>query len=415
MRRDLTDVFLRNLKPPQRGRSEIRDSKVRGLVLRMTPTGAATWSVRALLRDGRHTRVNLGTYPALSLAEARKVALAALARIHQGSDLVAEKRTARAARKAALAEASVAERLTQWQQTKASRWSDRYAAEVKRLVEREIVPALGTKPLRMTTREDWTALVARKRASAPVVAGHLYRVASSFLHHAEAEGWIDSPILPRKGAARLAPPPPPRERALSDDELIAVWIASATEPPKSRAFVRLLILTGCRRAEAAGITTGEVDRAAGLWRLPGTRTKNRRPHLMPLCELALAELDAVWPEHAEEAGDDWRLLGAHGSAFVGFSKLKARIDAKATLAAPWCWHDLRRTCRSGMARLGIDRLHAARALNHVSAQSRLERTYDTHDYEAEVIAALRRWQAHVASLVMPAPGAAIVPLRRSRT
>jgi integrase len=135
---------------------------------------------------------------------------------------------------------------------------------------------------------------------------------------------------------------------------------------------------------------------------------------MPLCDLALAELDAVWPEHAEEAGDDWCLLGAHGSAFVGFSKLKSRIDAKANIA-PWCWHDLRRTCRSGMARLGIDRLHAERALNHVSAQSRLERIYDTHDYEAETLAALRRWQAHVASLVAPLPGAEVVPLRRSRT
>jgi integrase len=414
MRRDLTDVFLRNLKPPQRGRIEIRDTKVRGLVLRLTPTGAASWSLRALLRDGRHTRVTLGTYPALSLAEARKVALAALARIHRGDDLVSEKRSARSARKAMAAEATVAERLAEWQQAKTSRWSDRHAAEVARLVEREIVPAIGRKPLRATTREDWTGLVAKRRVEAPALAALLYRVCAAFLNHAEAAGWIDTPLLPRKGAARLAPPPPPRERALSDDELVAIWNASATEPPKSRAFVRLLLLTGCRRAEAAGIKTDEIDRSAGIWRLPAERSKNRRPHIMPLCDLALAELDAVWPEPAEEAGSDWRLLGAHGSAFVGFSKLKKRIDAKANLA-PWCWHDLRRTVRTGLARLGVDRLHAERALNHVSGQSRLERTYDTHDYEAETLAALRRWQAHVASLVMPAPGAEIVPLRRSRS
>jgi integrase len=312
------------------------------------------------------------------------------------------------------AEATVAERLAQWRGAKTARWSDRYAAEVKRLVEKEILPTLGTRPLRATKREDWTALVARKRTSAPALAAHLYRIASSFLNHAEAAGWIDSPILPRKGAARLAPPPPPRERALSDDELVAVWNASATEPPKARAVVRLLILTGCRREEAAGITTGEVDREAGIWRLPGTRTKNGCAHVMPLCALALAELNRVWPEHGDEAGGDWRLLGKGGNAFAGFSKLKARIDAKAGLA-PWHWHDLRRTVRTGLARLGVDRLHAERALNHVSGQSRLERTYDTHDYEAETLAALRRWQAHVASLVAPAPRAEIVPLRRART
>jgi integrase len=414
MRRDLTDVFLRTLKPPQRGRIEIRDTKVRGLVLRMTPTGAASWSLRVLLRDNRHTRVTLGTYPALSLAEARRSALDALARIHKGADPVAEKRAARAARKAMATEATVAERLTQWQAARASRWSDRHAAEVARLVKREIVPAIGAKPLRATSREDWTALVAKRRVEAPALAALLYRIASSFLSYGETAGWIDTPLLPRKGASRLAPPPPPRERALSDDELIAIWTASATEPAKARAFVRLMILTACRRAEAAGITTGEVDRSAGIWRLPAKRSKNRRAHVMPLCDLALAELDAVWPEHAEEAGNDWRLLGAHGSAFVGFSKLKKRIDAKANIA-PWCWHDLRRTVRTGLARLGVDRLHAERALNHVSAQSRVEKTYDTHDYEAETLAALRRWQSHLAALVAPSPGAAIVPLRRSRT
>jgi integrase len=151
-----------------------------------------------------------------------------------------------------------------------------------------------------------------------------------------------------------------------------------------------------------------------LWRLPGARTKNKRPHVMPLCPLALAELAAVWPAHGDEAGNDWRLLGTHGNGFVGFSKLKARVDSKAGIA-PWRWHDLRRTVRTGLARLGVDRLHAERALNHVSGQSRLERTYDTHDYEAETLAALRRWQAHVASLVLPAPGAEVVPLRRTRT
>jgi integrase len=414
MKRDLNDSFLANLKAPEGGRLEVWDTRVSGLVWRLTKTGAASWCVRLRTKDGKRTRPTLGTWPAVGVREARKRALAAIAAIQAGRDPAAEKREARAARKAMTAEATVAERLAQWQEAKAARWSDSYAAEVKRLVAREILPALGTKPLRMTTREDWTALVARKRASAPVVAAHIYRIASSFLHHAEAEGWISALPLPRKGAARLAPPPPPRERALSDDELVAVWRASESESPKPRAFVRLLLLTGARREEVAGITTGEVDREAGLWRLPGTRTKNGRAHVLPLCALALAELDAIWPKHGDEAGDDWRLLGASGNAFAGFSKLKARIDAKAGIA-PWRWHDLRRTVRTGLARLGVDRLACELALNHVSAQSRLERVYNQHDYQAETLAALKRWQSHVASLVAPAPGAEIVPLRRPRT
>jgi len=172
-----------------------------------------------------------------------------------------------------------------------------------------------------------------------------------------------------------------------------------------------LILTGCRRDEAAGIATGEVDRAAGLWRLPASRAKNNREHVMPLCALALAAIAETWPEHGDDAGEDWRLLGTGGGAFSGFSRLKRRVDAKAGVA-DWRWHDLRRTCRTGLARLGVDRLHAERAIAHISGQSTLERTYDRHDYEAETLAALRRWQHHVASLVAPSPGAEILPMRR---
>jgi hypothetical protein len=119
-----------------------------------------------------------------------------------------------------------------------------------------------------------------------------------------------------------------------------------------------------------------------------------------LCPLALAELRNVWPTHSDaHAGPDRRLLGRKvGGGFRGFGRLKARIDA-ATALDGWRWHDLRRTARTGMTRLGVPRDHAEAAINHVSGRSRLERTYDRHDYAAEVVGALGRWQAHVAELV----------------
>ena len=79
---------------------------------------------------------------------------------------------------------------------------------------------------------------------------------------------------------------------------------------------------------------------------------------------------------------------------------------------PWRIHDLRRTARSGMARLGVPRDHAEAALNHLSARSALERTYDRHDYGPEIVAALTLWQGHVAGLVGQA--AVVVPLAEAR-
>jgi integrase len=237
-------------------------------------------------------------------------------------------------------------------------------------------------------------------------------VLSSFLAHAEAAGWIAAHPLPRKGAALLAPDAAPRERVLTDAELRALWRASEGLNPKPRAFVRLLILTAAREMEVADIAFGEMDLAARRWTIPQARTKNGSSYAVPLCPLAVAEIAAVWPEHGASAKPHRRLLGAvDGGGLRGFSKLKARLDARSGVMA-WRWHDLRRTARTGMTKLGVARDHAEAAINHVSGRSRLERTYDRHDYAEEAAAALALWQAHVAGLV--GQGGEVVPLADRR-
>ena len=102
-----------------------------------------------------------------------------------------------------------------------------------------------------------------------------------------------------------------------------------------------------------------------------------------------------------------------GSGLRGFSPLKRRVDTLTGITA-WRWHDLRKSTRTGLTRLGVSRDHAEAVLNHVSGRSALERTYDLHDYAPEVIAALARWQAHVAGLVTDAPMIGeVVALRRA--
>ena len=124
--------------------------------------------------------------------------------------------------------------------------------------------------------------------------------------------------------------------------------------------------------------------AGGAYHVSGT--KNGIGYTVPLSPLALAEIGAVWPE--EEPTPDHRLLGRlAGSGFKGFGKLKARVDAPPKVTG-WRWHDLRRTARTGMTRLGVPRDHAEAAINHVSGRSALERTYDRHDHKTEIVTAL---------------------------
>ncbi len=440
-KRLLNDAWLRAVQPPADGRLEVGDTHVPGLVFRLTKAGAASWVFRGRTRDGRSTRIKLGDYlpgkvdSGMSLGAAREAARDAAAALRTGGDPVEEKRQARAdriRRKAAAAEAAgetVYARIAEWRAAReadpSAPWSPRYAAEVGRVCDQAVIPILGAKLLRDTTRQDWTGLIQgwkrtvttrrkrpaeKRKAGAPVKDGvgasaFLYRTVSAFLNFAEAQGWIDTPLLPRKGAGLIAPPPPARERVLTDAEIVAVWKAADRESPKLRAFVRLLILTAAREAEVADMEAGEIDLAAGRWRIPGARTKNGIGYTVPLSAQAVAEIRAVWPE--DEPPADAKILGrVAGSGFKGFGKLKLRTD-KAAKVAGWRWHDLRRTARTGMTRLGVPRDHAEAAINHVSGRTKLERTYDRHDYADEVIAALTLWQAHVAGLL--GQSAAVVP------
>jgi integrase len=397
MRHELTDAFIRALKPPALGRVEVWDSKQPLLLLRVTATGVASWSVRTRTADGKRTRPGLGRWPQMGIAAARKAARAVLTEIEKGSDPVADRRAAEANRQARLNAPTVKQRLAEWQDARQPYWSNVYAGDVARFCNNEIIPVLGARVLTETQREDWTALVSRKRKQSASSAANLYRIASSFLNHAEAAGWIAHALLPRKGASLLAPPVAARARTLTDAELVAIWRAADGMPPKPRAFIHLLVMTAARRQEVADIATGEVDLDCGLWSIPATRTKNGLGIAVPLHPLVIAELRVIWPAH--ECGPNWKLLGAIvGSGLSGFSKVKARVDA-ACGVPEWHVHDLRRSARTGMARLGISSEHAEAALNHVSGRSALARVYDRHDYRSEIIAALSRWQAHIASLL----------------
>ncbi len=410
MKAALSDAWLRAVKPPTAGRIEVRDSRQPGLVVRFS-TGIVSFAARGRRPDGREARITLGEWPTLSLAQARVEARAALVNLARGGDPVAERRALRLARHARESEPNVAVRLAEWQAAHEQRWSPRYAAEVRRICQRQIIPVLGTTVLREASREAWTKCIGAVAKQTPGQGGFLFRTCASFLAHAEAHGWIDTHPLPRRGANRIAPNVASRSRVLSDTELLKVWHAADALSARALAFVHLLVMTGCRASEAAGIAVGEIDLDAGLWRLPPERTKNGKPHTMPVPAAMLEELQGLVPDGADGR---YRLLGAvPGGALSGFSKLKRQLDERSGVTS-WRFHDLRRVTRSGLSALGIANDVAELCLNHTLPGGALRSIYDRHDYGPQVLEALRRWQAWVAELLAPEPRGAVVPLRRRR-
>jgi integrase len=319
----------------------------------------------------------------------------------------AVKRAAREARETRKGAPTVSGRLAQWRTARAADWSDRYRTEVERLCAKTIEPALGKRRLIETSRVDWTGLLATVRERTPGTASYLYSVLSSFLNFSEAHGWVDVPLLPRKGQSVIAPRLEDRERVLADNEIIAIWNAAGELSPRSRAFVRVMILCGTRVSETASIAIGEIDFENMTWSIPKEKAKNRQPIVLPLGALALAELASVRPP--DGAGPGHCLLGAvEGSALKAPSKIKARLDRLSSVTN-WRFHDLRRSTRTGLARLGVEPHIAERCVNHITA-TKLQRIYDRYDYASEIIAAMGRWQSEVARLVR-ADEAKRMPLR----
>ena len=185
-----------------------------------------------------------------------------------------------------------------------------------------------------------------------------------------------------------------RDGCSNDSEIRAVW--NACQDDDFGAIIKLLLLTGCRREEIGALKWSEIDLDTGVMTIPGTRTKNHRTLELTLPEIAIDILRAQ-PRRREDY-----VFGIRGGAFSAWSystvKLNARIvEAEGKPLASWRLHDLRRTMRTNLGKLGVRPDIAELAINHVKGG--VEAIYDRHRYQREIAAALARWADYVLALV----------------
>jgi integrase len=198
----------------------------------------------------------------------------------------------------------------------------------------------------------------------------------------------------------------PRDRVLADGELAAIW--TACQDDDFGRIVRLLALTGARRAEIAGMCWSELDLDNGLWSLPKERAKNKRALLLPLPPLALSIIKSV----PERVGRDQLFGDRAASGFTDWSHAKQALDQRlAGKAKAWRLHDLRRTCATRMADLGVQPHVIEAVLNHYGGhRAGVAGVYNRSPYEREMRGALALWANHVATIVEGGEKK-IVPLR----
>jgi integrase len=366
------------------------DDSLPGFGVKVTPKGRKVFIV--LYRTGgagsKLRKYTIGPYGRVTLHQARLAAQKVFAARLDGRDPAAEKREAKrkvvADRVEDLIETFIAQRLSQ----------NRSAGEISRLLRREIGQAWAGRSIHEIGKRDVVEVVtAIQQRGAPVAANKALKSIKSFLRWCVGRAVLDqSPaegvLMPTKEIAR--------DRVLNDQELARVILAAREIGGAYGGIVELLALTGQRRNEIAQLTWDELDLAGRLWNLPKTRAKNSKAHVVHLSEASMAVLNNMGRHEA------FVFPSARGKAFDDFSRSKRALDQKSGVLG-WRIHDLRRTCVSGMARLGVAPHVADKILNHQSGTiSGVAAVYQRHEFLTERKHALERWGAHVAHIVSEA-------------
>ena len=210
--------------------------------------------------------------------------------------------------------------------------------------------------------------------------------------------------LDRDPTAGMSMPSKPkfRERILSDDEIRHMWHAEFLSTDTLR-VLRLALLTAQRIGEVTGITRAELDIPAREWRLPGARTKNGRPHTVPLSGMAVEIITDVMAA----IGDKPNLFDARRLAY----RLRRPLPD-----ADFTPHDLRRTALTGMARLGIEPIVLGHIANHLTTTKAgvTLGVYVQHAYEAEKRRALDLWADRLSAIINNAAATDVIVLRGER-
>jgi integrase len=455
---------------PQAKRREIRDALAPGLylVIQPKPKGSKAWAMRFRRPDGKPAKLTLGSVDlsdketadepvlggALTLGQARQLANEIDRKRKRGLDVIADYQTskvvvARAAADRAANTFTIAARQF-FAEYKTKKWKLRPrgwrddarllglvyppdcdpAKTEPEVIKGSLAERWRDKPVAELTDDDddiFRVVAQARRDGIPGLPRHNKNTSDARgrkMHSALSVlfGWLKDERMVRSNPCINVPrpgPPPARERKLSEAEVRWFWKGCDCLGPPYGSLLKLLLLTGCRVAEVTGMRRLELGDDGATWTIPSERTKNHRPHLVPLAPLARAVLTAT-PQVESAAGYAFTYSGA---LLTGFSRIKAKLDAamlaaareeEATAVLPaWRLHDLRRTVSTMMhERLGIAPHVVEAVLNHVSGhKAGVAGTYNVAEYRAEKTAALDRWAAHVEGIVERRP-ANVVPIAR---
>lgn len=366
----LTDLSIRKLKAPTLGQKTFFDDALPGFGVRVSQGGTKSYVV---MYGKRRQLKTLGRYPGMGLADARRAAKRV-----QGDKVLLNGIDPTLPSAISIENAIELFLVDARGRIKQSTWK-----EYSRLLNRHF---RFEKDIGEVTRTDIVDVLDTIK-NAPSSREHAFVAIRTLMNWCLRHGLVGaSPVPPLRLRAQT------RARVLNDNELKIVWHRADEIGFPYGKIIQLLILTGQRRGEIAGLRRSWLDGETVTF--PAGFTKNKREHSIPIGSLAARIIDGL-PENTD------LLFPAQGSSerpFNGWSKSKLLFDRPISVN-DYTLHDLRRTFTTKVAALGTAIHVTEKLLNHVSGTvSGVAAVYNRHAYKDEMRDAIAGYEAHLVTL-----------------
>lgn len=403
----LTDVAIRNAKGGEKAR-KLYDGK--GLFLIVTPAGGKWWRYRYSFA-GREKLLSFGTYPEISVKQARERRDEARRMLADGRDPSVERQAAKAAadvaarREDGAFEAVAAE----WFEKFRPRWVGEHAETIAARLNRDVLPWLGAKHVGDITAPDILTVLRRIEARGAISTAHrVKQIIGQVIRYAVATGRAErDPSADLRGA--LAPE---RERhfgALTRPADVAALMRAIDGYQGSfivRQAMKFSALTFARPGEIRKAEWAEIDLDGAIWRIPAARMKMRREHLIPLSRQAVDILCELRP-----------LTGAERYVFPGRAASKPLSENAITAALRYLGyergamtaHGFRSTASTILNELGWPADVIERQLAHAE-RDEIRGAYNRAEYLDGRIEMMQAWADYLDKLTA---GARVIPLKNN--
>ena len=384
----LTDVAIRAAKPAEKPR-KLFDAQ--GLYLEIAPAGGRWWRFRYRW-GGREKRISLGTYPAVSLLEARRKRDDALRLLEGGVDPSAARRSQKMER-AAKARNSFEYVARQWHASWQRTRSPKHAAQVWRRLEQDVLPIIGSLPITQIRAPDVVATARRAEArGAHDIARRNMQICAQVFRFAIGHGMAEhNPARDVEPNDVLQPVRHLHYRRVSPERVPALLqaINEYRGHPRTRLALHLMSLVFLRTGELIATPLAEVQAIGkdGRWHIPAARMKMPSPHVVPLSRQARAVLDAL----IDMAGDGRWLL-------PGNTDHEAHMSNNAILYALYrmgfrgemTGHGFRGVASTALHEAGFEHAHIEAQLAH-QKRNAVSAAYDWSQYLSQRAKMMQWW------------------------